>query len=712
MKDYLYKYREALFACIPALVIFLLAIYRLSETGQPILFNDEIGYWSNSAFFLGMDWKSVTGRIGYYSYGYSLLLVPVRLLGRWFAWDWATLHHAAVIMNAGFLVSGYAIALKLAKRYLSEMGSVVRIMACFTIFTYSSYIVYAHITWTECTLMFFFWVFLYVMMRLTDRPGVWNHAAYAAVSFYIYTVHQRALGIVVTSVIIVLYMRILRRNKMKDTAAFFGTLYLCGLCHAMIKTNLQQVNYLGGEPVGIRGLLSYAFTKTSFVFLAGGLILLLILYLIEKRKYKILLAFLAGGAVLCAAAFLSGGQALLQPEAGEGNRLAVNDFAGQWGVVKNLLTAKGLARLGISITGKWFYMASVTGLVVCWGIFGLFQNAFILLRENVRQGILAYKGRKQREASSDEDRETLENITILDYADQWKERIWMLGVLLAWLGTFMISAIYKEGFYKNDDLVNGRYTEFVLGFVLLFGLYRLLNDKKWVRTAAVYMVLYILAGMLCQYAWDEIQRKEFELAHCVMFGRVVWNYEVPTGKIAVLWRYVLPMTVSFILLLKLAAGRFSKLVVVRTVLALMIPVMAWSYLGRTIVDQYVVVRNEKQAEPFVQFSNKISLLNRGEPVYYVSDSYNDRQQGLLQYMISDIPVTVMDSAQASFEEDAFYVMKNYLWQAEELNAGETCKEIDRCSQYTLAVRKNGEPAKRWEPYESFIREQNEIGDSQ
>lgn len=303
MKDYLYKYREALFACIPALVIFLLAIYRLSETGQPILFNDEIGYWSNSAFFLGMDWKSVTGRIGYYSYGYSLLLVPVRLLGRWFAWDWATLHHAAVMMNAGFLVSGYVIALKLAKRYLPEMGSVVGIMACFTIFTYSSYIVYAHITWTECTLMFFFWVFLYVMMRLTDRPGVWNHAAYAAVSFYIYTVHQRALGIVVTSVIIVLYMRILRRNKMKDTAAFFGTLYLCGLCHAMIKTNLQQVNYLGGEPVGIRGLLSYAFTKTSFVFLAGGLILLLILYLIEKRKYKILLAFLAGGAVLCAAAF-------------------------------------------------------------------------------------------------------------------------------------------------------------------------------------------------------------------------------------------------------------------------------------------------------------------------------------------------------------------------------------------------------------------------
>lgn len=63
IKEYLYKHRAALLSCIPALVIFLLATYRLPETGQPILFNDEIGYWSNSAFFLGMDWTSVTGRI-------------------------------------------------------------------------------------------------------------------------------------------------------------------------------------------------------------------------------------------------------------------------------------------------------------------------------------------------------------------------------------------------------------------------------------------------------------------------------------------------------------------------------------------------------------------------------------------------------------------------------------------------------------------------
>ncbi|MDE6601681.1 MAG: hypothetical protein K2K90_05885 [Lachnospiraceae bacterium] len=684
MKNYLYKYRAALLSCIPALVIFLLATYRLSETGQPILFNDEIGYWSNSAFFLGMDWKSVTGRIGYYSYGYSLLLVLVRLLGRWRGWDWRALHHAAVIMNAGFLVIGYAIALKLAKRYLPEMGRVVRTMACFTVFTYSSYIVYAHITWTECTLMFFFWVFLYVMMRVTDQPGIRNHVAYAVVSFYIYTVHQRALGIVVTSVIIVLYMRLMRRNKMQDVAAFLGSMYLCGLCHAMIKTNLQQVNYLGGEPVGLRGLLGYAFTRISFVFLAGGLILLLVLYLIEKRKYKILLAFLAGGAVLCAAVFLGGGQAL-RLGSGEGNRLSVNDFAGQWGVIKNLFSAKGLARLGISMAGKWFYMAAVSGLVACWGIWGLFKNIWYFLRDSISQIKMSY-GKKEEQDG--------EPLTVAGM----EEHIWLFGMFLAWISTFLISALYKEGLYKNDDLFNGRYVEFTIGFILLYGFYRLLNDKKWVRTAVLYMILYIAAGKLCQHLVDGLQRKEFELAHCVMFGRVFWNYQVPYGKVAELTRYVMPMSVSFLILLKAARDKLPRAAVARTILALMIPVAVWSYLGKTIVDAYVVVRNEKQERPFVQFSDWIRILGNEEKVYYISDSSNDRNPGLMQFMLQEQPVTVAAVTDLSYQEDAFYIMKDYLWQTEGVALADECEAIMRTAGYILAVNKNQNLARQWDPF--------------
>ncbi len=733
---FLHGHYVQLLQCIPAVIIFLLATYRLSEIGQPIIFNDEIGYWSNSVFFTGDDWTSVTGRIGYYSYGYSLLLVPVRMLGEWIGWSWSEQYHAAVVMNASFLVMSYVLALKLAARYLPRMNRLVRTVACFTVFTYSSYIVYAHITWTECTLMFFFWVFLYVMMRVVDQPAIGNHIIYAVVSFYLYTVHQRALGIVVASVLIVLYLRLLHRNRLRDAAAFFWSMYACGLGHAVVKRNLQNINYLGGEPVSVQELLGYAFTKNSLILLAAGVVMFILLWLVEKGRKRTVLGILVLGAVIYVGYVLaSGGSILAAMGSGAAvNRLSTNDFSGQWGVIRNLFSVNGLIRLGISMVGKWFYMASVTGLVVCWGIYGLFENGFILLREHVRRFAAFFRGRRKAEAAGGMSDETVtdekyENETeiaestaateknarffpgavskdasqddILDKhmtAKLWNDRIWFLGVLFAWFSTFMISAIYKEGLYKNDDLVNGRYTEFVLGFVLLYGLYRLLYDKKWVRTAVVFVLLYILAGRLCQYAWDELERKEFELAHCVMFGRVVWNYEVPYGKIAQLERYILPMTAGFLILLKPVRERFSRVAAVRTVLALMIPVIAWSYLGRTIVDVYVVVRNEKQSKPFIQFSDWIRVLGNGENIYYVCDSANDRYPGALQYMLQNLPVTVTSMEEVSFEEDAFYVMKSYLWDAEGSAVPEECEIVMRLSSYVLVINKDQNLAKRWEPF--------------
>ncbi len=737
LNKFLHEHYVQLFQCILAVVIFLLATYRLSEIGQPILFNDEIGYWSNSAFFMGDDWTSVTGRIGYYSYGYSLLLVPVRMLGILFGWGWDTLYHAAVMMNAGFLVMSYVLALKLSARYLPRMSCPVRTMACFTVFTYSSYLVYAHITWTECTLMFFFWVFLYVMMRVVDQPGVGNHIAFAVVSFYLYTVHQRALGIVVTAALIVIYVRLLHRNRLRDTVTFFGSMYAYGLIHAVVKRNLQNINYLGGEPAGVQELLGYAFTKNALILLAAGVVLFLLLWLVEKGRRRTVLGLLVLGAAICIGYVQVSGVNILAGMGGDAaaNRLSTNDFSGQWGVIRNLFSVNGLIRLGISMTGKWFYMASVTGLVVCWGIYGLFENGFFILAGHVRQLTASIRGRRKPEAaggisdgtniaekygnetemaegaaaeeknaeiSSDEVSNDASQVDILDKhitAKIWKDRIWFLGVLFAWFSTFMISSVYKEGLYKNDDLVNGRYTEYVLGFVLLYGLYRLIYDKKWVRTTIVFMLLYIMAGRLCQYAWDELGRKEFELAHCVMFGRVVWNYEVPYGKIEQLERYILPLIAYFMILLKPVRTRFSKVAAVRTILALMIPAVAWSHLGRTIVDAYVVVRNEKQAEPFIQFSDWIRVLEKGEKVYYIADSANDRNPGALQFMLSDHPVTVTGIEEITFEEDAFYIMKDYLWAADGSRAAEACETMMRSRGYVLAINKNQDLAKRWEPFQ-------------
>lgn len=698
LRDYLGKHRAALLTWIPALVIFLLATYRLSETGQPILFNDEIGYWSNSAFFLGIDWTSVTGNINYYSYGYSLFLVFLRVMGRMFYWDWGQLYHAGVVLNAGFLVGSYLISLKLTRRYLPKMDRIVRTAVCFVVCTYSTYIVYAHITWAECTLLFFFWLYLYVMMRLTDRPTVGNHVAFAVVSIYLYTVHQRCLGIVVTAVLVVLCMRLFRLNRLRDTAAFLSSLYVCGLIHSAVKWNLQHVNYLGEEQLALGEIMGQAITGTAKIFLAAIFLLLLFLYLIEKRRYKLLLVLLAAGLLLGAGLFwhrTAGGVGDAVPAAGmvtdagadgaSDVRISVNDFSGQWNVLRNLFTLNGLIRLGISIVGKWFYLASTTGFVICWGIAGLCKNVWLLCRN-------AFKRMFCRHRRQEEDETKNADLSLI------RERIWFLGVFLAWFSTFMVSAIYKEGFYKNDDLFNGRYVEFTIGLLLIYGLNSLINDKKWLRKALVIMVLYIAAGHFCQYAIEELGRTQFELAHCVMFGRMVWNYEVPVGKMRVVEENIIPLAFYFFVILKLLRERFPKAALIRTLLALAIPLVAWSYLGRSIVDHYVVVRNEKQAEPFPRFAAWINVLDTGEEhkVYYVLDAANQRNVGALQYMLQEKPVTVAWLADVPLAEDAFFIMKRSCIEAEAV--ARNFEKVAESSSYLLLINNSQELMERWRPF--------------
>ena len=42
-----------------------------------VYYPDEFGYWASAANWIGYDWSGLTALNSYYSFGYSLLLVPV-----------------------------------------------------------------------------------------------------------------------------------------------------------------------------------------------------------------------------------------------------------------------------------------------------------------------------------------------------------------------------------------------------------------------------------------------------------------------------------------------------------------------------------------------------------------------------------------------------------------------------------------------------------
>lgn len=691
VKDFLIAHKEVLFQYILAIAIVLIGTYRISKSTMLILLDDEYGYWSNSAFFTGDNWSSITSKIAYYSYGYSLLLAPIRLFAKRYDLTWAATYQFAQLLNVSFLVAGYFIAIQLCKRYMKNLNGIVRSVACFAVTVYGSNLFYAHLTFTECALNGIFWVFLYLMMKVIDRPNAINHIGYALMAFYIFTVHQRAFAVLITSVIVVLYLRILKKNTLKHMAAFGIALFLCSLFHSVIKGTLQNVSYRGNEPGGWKDIVPYIFTKKSILIFAVGLVVFVLLYLIEKGKGKFALLAVAaciGVSVIYLVMWTGKSDAF---QMGAVDKIAMNDFSGQWEKIVGLFTKSGMVRLGTSIVGKWFYLASATGLVICWGMRNLFGNFFLMLADSAKR---LWAALQKKEYVG------IKRVS----ADNLNDRIWYAGVFLAWFGTFLICAIYKEGFFKNDDLFNGRYHEFVIGILLLYSLNILMKEKRWVITALISLAMYLVAAWFCQFAMDEVKRTSFELAHSVMFGRVIWNYVVPTGRVRVLVGYVLSLSAAFFVVFK-AGSRWiasQRIAVARCALALLIPIFSWIHVANAIVDNYVVVRNVKQQGAMPVVALWVDILCDDEPIYFAEDYLSYRQAAVIQFMLQDKTITMTHIFDMTFDEDACYIINNrYL--TEDPRVLEKCKTVVTVGDYALVIHKEQNLNKRWEKYEEHFQ---------
>jgi hypothetical protein len=666
-----------------AVVILAWALYRFREATMPILLDDEFAYWSNSSFFMGTDWISVTENVGYYSYGYSLILTLIRLFLQFMSYrGWAETYQAAVMVNAVFLVISFAIAVTISKRYLHNLKPYLRIIVCFVAVAYPSNMIYAHTTMTECTLTFLFWIFAYTAMRVIDKPGILNHMALAAVSFYMYTVHQRSLAILITSVLLVAYIRLNRINRMRHIVSYSLCMYIIYIVHSEIKSVLQSVNYLGNQPVSLSESLSSVLTGRTLLTLAAIAAVLIWFWIIDK-------GFVRTASVIAAAAviagivmfFRAGGLDFLAAKGANQDRLSTNDFSGQWEKIVNIFSVRGLIRLGTSIVGKWFYLAAGTGVVICWGMKDTIKNTFWMTIESIKRAGNAILHR--------------DNTPLSKVSGDWTSHIWFLMMFFAWAGTFMICAIYKEGLYKVDDLVHGRYIEFLIGMLIIISADSFYKDKHWFRTWIICMALLVAAGAYCQYVYDELQRTEFELAHATMFGRIFWNYESPTGKVKALLGYVLPLSTVFVMLSK-AFGRYitnHKVTLARYAVALIIPVAVWHHIATAIIDNYVVVRNEKQSGALPGVAGWIPVVSGSSKIYFVNDWFSYKQAELLQFMVADRSLIYAGLDEVTLDEDAIYIINSKMLG--DARVQEKCEVIRQSGDYCIALNKNLELISEW-----------------
>lgn len=208
-----------------SIFLFAVTVFLYQYYPVPNILMDEYGYWSVGAYFAGKDWSALNAITSYYAYGYGLLLsIFIRIAPSPEACYQMALCFNGLLVAGSFLV-GYFTTCRLFKqadrRYMAA--------AHLAISLYPSFLFNAQIAWSETLLMFLFWVVVYFILRLVEKPRLDFCIAVVFVAMYMYTVHQRSLGILLSVMLLLIYLTLRKRLPLWQfviVVVVFGLLYV------------------------------------------------------------------------------------------------------------------------------------------------------------------------------------------------------------------------------------------------------------------------------------------------------------------------------------------------------------------------------------------------------------------------------------------------------------------------------------------------------
>ena len=177
---------------LTAVLLSWLCCMNLSKLNYIAVLNDEFGYWGTAVSMAGYDWKDLIAETPYYSYGYSLLLLPIiLLLPTPVLW-----YKAAILLNVVLLYLSYFICCDIGKRIF---GKTDRKLICFVSLVVAMYpgnITYAQVAWSETLQYFLIWCVTWLVVRLEERFSYIKIGRSVILLVYLYCVHNRNIGVI------------------------------------------------------------------------------------------------------------------------------------------------------------------------------------------------------------------------------------------------------------------------------------------------------------------------------------------------------------------------------------------------------------------------------------------------------------------------------------------------------------------------------------
>ncbi len=216
-------------------LLILTGFYRIQEQNAPIVLMDEFGYWVSGAFFAGKNWTSISSSLAFYSYGYGLVLaILIKLFS-----NTVFLYKSAIILNAVLLGLSFFLMKGIGKRLFKGKLSDIQIAAlAFVTCLYPTFVSNVHIAWSETMLMFMFSLCAFLLAEYENKGNVFFLIGFAISVVYIYTVHQRSLGVLVAGALTLICLGIKDRKQIWKYALAFLVVVLLFFISNKIKKNV------------------------------------------------------------------------------------------------------------------------------------------------------------------------------------------------------------------------------------------------------------------------------------------------------------------------------------------------------------------------------------------------------------------------------------------------------------------------------------------
>ena len=230
---------------------------------QPLIFSDELGYLGNARFLAGTAGLPNMGDSQFYHFGYSLLLMPAFWL---FAAPIAS-YKVAIVVNALLISALYCPLYFVLTSFLHADRRVAMAIALVCSF-YPSFLLFPNFAWAESAFVLTYATSLALFGRYL-RTVRWRDAlVFSVVAGFLYTIHPRALPILV---VIVAYLLVLAAMKSLPRSQAVLSVATIGLIFALtrvVNEYLKAIGWADGAEFSAITLASRLLPGSQFLLLA------------------------------------------------------------------------------------------------------------------------------------------------------------------------------------------------------------------------------------------------------------------------------------------------------------------------------------------------------------------------------------------------------------------------------------------------------------